>query len=330
MNTIATTANAVTTYFERLLLERAHPVLLHQLFGKEGRIALGMGNIIKWVRVNSLPAATTPLGEGVDPTADTWAKTEVTATLAEYGGLVKNSSLKLLTEQDVVLNDVVAAQGEQAGDTLDQVCRDVVNGGTSVVRAANVGARTDIITKVAKTDLDRAVMQLGSGNARRFTGYEFNGPEANTSPIGPAYIALCHEHLRNDIVSAASTSWTPAEKYGPNVQRLPGEIGYYNGVRFLCSTNAKIFAAGGADVGTSALRSALGVKVDVYSILMLGVGAFGIARLAMGSNVQVILKTPEQAGSLANRFGSSAWIALSKCAILNENFMCRLEVGAAA
>lgn len=330
MNTTVTPANTVTSYAERLLLMQAMPMLLHPQFGRIGRIEPGNGKTIKFVRINSLPAATTPLDEGVDPNADVWGKTEVTADLAEYGGLVKNSDLKLLTESDFVLNGVVEEQGNQAGLTLDTVCRDVVNGGSSVVRGGNVAARTDIVTAVAKGDIDRGIMQLASGNARRFTGYEFTSAESNTTPIAPAYIAIVHEHLRNDIKTACGADWVPAEKYPSGAQRFEGELGYYNGVRFVATTNAKVWANGGGDVAGTGLRSTAGNKVDVYSILMLGREAFGIAQLNAGANVQVILKTPDQAGSLANRYGSSAWVAKVAYKILNDAFLCRVEAGATA
>lgn len=76
---------AVSTMYDRLLLMRARPHLIHSLFAQRRNINKKNGNTIKFRRYTSLSAATTPIGEGVTPGGSQLAKTDLTAQVSQYG-----------------------------------------------------------------------------------------------------------------------------------------------------------------------------------------------------------------------------------------------------
>jgi N4-gp56 family major capsid protein len=57
---------AVSTMYDRLLLMRARPHLIHSLFAQRRNINKKNGNTIKFRRYTSLSAATTPIGKFAD------------------------------------------------------------------------------------------------------------------------------------------------------------------------------------------------------------------------------------------------------------------------
>ena len=325
--TTGTVTNAVQEYLDRVLLLKGLPLLTHVLFGRRTVVPKNSGEKAKFVRINSLAAATTPLTEGTNPDSTSWGDTTVEATLAQYGAYLETSDFKDMTEQSVVLNGLADTLGEQMGLTADTVCRGVINGGTSVLLANSVAARTDIVSKVAKADLDRLIIQLATGKARKQTEMYKPG-HAGLEPIESCYPVIVHSHLKFSIIAAAGTSWVPRAKYPAGTPTFEGEFGSYDDLRFIATTEGKTWADGGGAIGTTGLRSTGGTKVDVYSILALGKDAFGVVPLADGDNVRIIIKTKEEAGGALEMSGTMGWKLAVVYKILNDNFMARLEVGA--
>ena len=78
---------AVSTMYDRLLLMRARPHLIHLLFAQRRNLNKKSGNTIKFRRYTALSVATTPLGEGNPPAGSQLAKTDLTAVVSQYGSL---------------------------------------------------------------------------------------------------------------------------------------------------------------------------------------------------------------------------------------------------
>jgi len=77
---------AVSTMYDRLLLMRAKPHLVHTLFGQRRNLLKKNGNTIRFRRYTNLSAATTPIGEGQTPSGSQLAKTDLNAVVSQYGG----------------------------------------------------------------------------------------------------------------------------------------------------------------------------------------------------------------------------------------------------
>lgn len=93
--------SAVNNYFDRNLLVRAYPAFVHTRFAQVKDIPRNGSNVIKFRRYTNLTAATTALTEGVTPVGSQLAKTDVTATVLQYGrqeiAVLKSSLISLFS-----------------------------------------------------------------------------------------------------------------------------------------------------------------------------------------------------------------------------------------
>ena len=69
-------------YYDRNLLDRLTPLLVHVGYGMEKPVPKNEGNLINFRRYGNLTAATTALTEGVTPDGSQLSKTDYQATLA--------------------------------------------------------------------------------------------------------------------------------------------------------------------------------------------------------------------------------------------------------
>jgi N4-gp56 family major capsid protein len=321
--------SAVTNWYDRVLLRRALPYLAHGLFGQKRPLPSKSGTTIKFRRYTALNKATVPLVEGVTPTAEQLAKTDVTATPLSYGQYVEISDEIDMTTEDRVLNEAGVLLGESAGETIDTIYREILNAGTSVSYAGGVAGKVNVITKVSTTDLDKALRTLRNNKAKYFTKSIKGGTGVGTQPIRASYYAVIHPNVTYDIEGL--TGFVSVANY-PNPETAhENEIGAYKNIRFIESTEAKY------TVGASGVTSAVGSSgldatstyVNVYHILIFGMDAYGIVDLK-GHAMQNIIKPYGSGDDPLNQRATSGWKAKTTCVILNDNFMHRLEVGATA
>ena len=237
------------TYYEKRLIDLAEPKLVHDQFGDKYPIPAGNGRTIEFRKYDSLAKATTPIVEGVTPTGNDLNVSSVQETVMQYGDWIQMSDL---LEMSAVDNNVLQATrllGAQAGRTLDSITRDVLAGGTNVIYApshAN-GTTTAVTSRSAidescKLDGDlifRAAAQLKGMNAE---------------PIDEAYVAIIHPYVAYDLMR--SQEWIDAHKYASPENLYAGEIGKLAGVRFVESTEAKIFRGANLTAGAYSLTVA--------------------------------------------------------------------------
>ena len=169
METTATITHAVNNFYDRVLLDRALPLLLHARYGQVRDIPRGNTDVIKWRKYGSLAAATTPLSEGLTPDGSSLSITDATATVKQYGDFVTFSDFLQMTTLDPLLIEAAEVLGEQAGDTLDQLCRDVMVAGTAVhysdATSPQVNAaRTDVTSDdvIDEVDLNKVIRTLNT------------------------------------------------------------------------------------------------------------------------------------------------------------------------
>ena len=79
-------AAEVNNYYDRNLLERLLPNLVHTRFGQVRDIPRKSGsNVIKFRKYVALSTATTALTEGTTPTGSALSTTDIQATALQYG-----------------------------------------------------------------------------------------------------------------------------------------------------------------------------------------------------------------------------------------------------
>jgi N4-gp56 family major capsid protein len=309
----------VANYYDRRLLRKAMPRLIHSLYAQTKDLPSGESTVIKFRRYSLLNAATTPLTEGVTPSGSTLAKSDITATVAQYGDYVTMTDKLLMTTTDPVLAEASNVLAQQAGNTLDQLTRDVIIAGTTIQYASTAAARTDVTAamKLNLAEIQEAVRTLKNNNADKITEMIDPSDSVGTQSVDACYIGFVHPNTSYDLKNA--TGFTKVKDYAQPGKALPGEIGTLDEVRFIESTNAKSYTAGGSG------------GADVYATLIIAADFYGQTRIA-GEAMKNIIKPLGSGGSMdpLDQRQTSGWKATFVACRLNEAFAVRIEHGVTA
>jgi len=310
----------VNNFYDRTLLERAVSLLVHTRWAQIRDIPRKSGTkVIKFRRYGNLTAATTPLTEGVTPAGSQLSVTDITATVAQYGDYITVSDVLSYESKDAVLMEAAEVMGDQNGDTIDQLCRDILCTGTGVVYSGTANTATDEVAAgdvITLANLDTVIATLKANDAKKVTRQVDATTGYNTSPIKAAFISIIHPVIAVKVRSLAVTAgtWIPVEKYASQSGVMEGEIGSCEDIRFVETNNAKIKVGEGTG------------NIDVYCTLVFGSNAYGNTRIS-GEALKNIVKPLGSAGSAdpLDQRATSGWKATFVAKILNEDFIQRIE-----
>ena len=293
------------TFYSDYLIDMAEPNLVHDQFGQKHPIPKNGGKIIEFRKYDSLPKALTPLTEGVTPNGQKLSMSVITSNVQQYGGYIELSDILLLTAIDNNLVQATKLLGSQAGRTLDTITREVLNGGTNVQYAeGQVTARNALVGGQASGNhyltvdaVRRAVRFLKVMNAPKING---------------GYVGIIHPDVSYDLMS--DPKWVNVKTYSDPDGIYEGEIGKIEGVRFVETSEAKVFEGAGAS------------GVDVYSTLILGADAYGVTEIT-GGGLEHIVKQLGSAGTAdpLNQRATAGWKATKTAERLVEQYMVRIE-----
>lgn len=313
----------VNNFYDRSLLKRAVAAFVHTRWAQVKDLPKNAGtSTIKFRRYGNLTAATTPLTAGVTPEANQMSQTTITATVLQYGAYIQVDDVVSYESQDAVLLEAAEQQGDQAGDTIDQLTRDILAAGTNATYSGSGNTQTSEVAAgdvITYQNLDTVSLLLKNNKAKPITRQIDASTGYNTTPIPACYIAIVHPTILAKI--ATFTGWTPVEKYSSQQGILDNEVGSYsaNGskIRFIETTNAKIKE----DSGTG--------SIDVYCTLIFGSDAYGISRIS-GEAMKNIVKPLGSAGSAdpLEQRATSGWKATFVAKILNDDYITRIESAA--
>lgn len=224
------------TFYDKTLITLASPYLIHDQFGQKRDIPQNGGKIIEFRRFSALPKALTPLTEGVTPSGNKLNVSSVTAGIEQYGDYIEQTDVLELTAVDNTIVEATKQLSAQAGLTMDTVVRNEVVGGTNVIYCPSVTSsgeteitsrhKIDASSKLRVKDVFKAAAELKAMNAPKIDGY---------------YVGIIHPYVAYDLMQEAGTQWMDVQKYASPENMLTGEIGCLGGVRFVESTEAKIF-----------------------------------------------------------------------------------------
>jgi N4-gp56 family major capsid protein len=327
-NVNTTSFDQATNYlFVRNLLARSKPYLMHDKFGGSTSFAKRNGMSIKMRRHESWNVANVPILEGVTPAEEAPTKTDITATLRQYGNWVGLTDVAVNTSLEDVAAEQSDCAGENMGETMDIVFRDLLMGGTSVYYGNNVAGRVNVITHVEEADLQRIHRLLFANKAMYFATMTKGSTNVATSPIAPSFFALCHGNHLVDLEGL--TGWKGVEKYSGQTQVYDSEFGSYGNFRFVGSQNAKVYPDAGGAAGL--LISTTGVAADIYPILIFGKNAYDKVPLDT-LNSRLIIKGFESGGTddPLEQEMTVAWKAMTTLIITQDLNMYRYEVGCTA
>lgn len=309
------------------MLKHAEPVLVLGKFGQPKPLPKNKADTVKFRRPIPFSAATTPLVEGVTPTAQQMAYEDVTAQIKQWGRPIEISDVVADLSEDPVLKDASMLAGEQAGLTTEMVTYGIIKAGTNVFYA-NGTARTDVNTAISLTKQRAVTRALKAQKAMKITNILAPGPNYATKAVEASFVAVCHTDVESDIRGMAG--FTPVAEYGSRQPLCPEEIGSVEDVRYVLSPELSPWTDAGGAKGP--MVSTTGTSADVYPVLYIGRDAYGLVPLkGAGAITPMVLNPgePSKSDPLGQR-GYVSWKAYFTAVILNQMWMARLEVAVTA
>ena len=273
----ATTVNlsdAVKTLYERRLLTRALPRIVHGRFGVNARWkGFGSYEVRRW---ESLGLVSNALTEGTTPTETTQPSiTTIVMTPSWYGSWVEYTDKLTLTSFDPAVSEISGLLGEQCGLSIDTLARNTLTDGATTDFAGAATARTNIDATndvIAFVDIIQNVAQLEAQNA--------------LPAEGPYYVAVCHPHSIATLMQD-STFVTLFTREGGEALRS-GALGVILNVKFYVSSNARTYT--GTDCTT------------VYDMLFIAKESYAVAGIAgLIPNYNVDSGASQQRGGLTGK-----------------------------
>lgn len=308
-------------------LSHAEPVLVLGKFGQMKPLPKNKAKTVKFRRSIPFAAATTPLVEGVTPTAQKIAYEDVEAIIQQYGRPTELTDVVADLSEDPVLKDMMVLAGEQAALTIEMVIYGVVKAGTNVFRA-NGSARTDINTPISLNKQRQVVRALRANKAGFITQVLDASPKYGTRAVEAGYVAVCHTDCESDIRNLPT--FTPVAEYGSRMPISPHELGTCENIRYIVSAElAPWDDAGGAKGGSGVnMVSTTGTSADIYPVIYFGKEAYGQIPLKGARAITPIVinpDRPDKSDPMGQR-GYVSWKTYFTAVRLNEVWMARLEV----
>lgn len=295
------------TFYEKRLIDQAEPALVHDQFGDPYPIPANGGKNIEFRKYDSLPKATTPLTEGVTPDGQTMNVSTVTAEVKQYGGWVPITDTLQLTAIDNNILQATKIIASQAGRTLDTIVRDVLAGGTNVIYAPKIGEGGAETAVTSRATLDATCQLTSDLIARAATQLK----AMNADPIGTSFVGIIHPYVAYEL--RRDPDWIDVHKYAQPDEIYNGEIGTLHGVRFVETSEAKIWKGTGCPAGLA-----------VFSTLILGAHAYGSTEIE-GGGLEHIVKQLGYGDDPLNQRASVGWKAHKTAERLVEQYMVRIE-----
>ena len=299
----------IKTYYSDYLIDNASPELVHDQFGQKRPIPQGNGKIVEFRRYAPLGKALTPLTEGVTPDGQALSVSTITAEVHQYGGYVTISDILDMVAIDDNIVQATQLLGQQAGMTLDTITREVLNGGSNVQYGdgtSKIGSRAALTASNVLTvkGIQWAVRTLKRENAKPVSGGYFAG--------------IIHPDVTYDLTR--DDEWRWPHQYVDTAELYTGEIGRVAGVRFVETSEAKLWVSAAASS-----------SLDVYSTLIIGANAYGVTEI-QGGGLQHFVKAKGSAGTAdpLDQRSTVGWKATKAAVRLVEEYMVRIETTSAS
>ena len=294
------------TFYDMTLIDEASANLVHDQFGQKRPIPKNGGKTIEFRKFAPLAKATAPLVEGVTPSGKSLKVTAVTATPNQYGDFIMQSDVLELTALDNTILEATKLLGRQAGATLDTVVREVLQGTPNVTYCPKVvdGVETEVKSRDALDTTSQLTVKVIQQVVAKLRGQ-------NAPTINGKYVAIIHPYVAYDLMR--DPEWIDAHKYTTSTNLYEGEIGEIAGVRFVQTTEAKVYEGG------------------IFGTLVFGEGAYGVTEIT-GGGLETIVKQKGSAGTAdpLDQRSSIGWKAIKTAELLIPNYIVRVESKSAA
>ena len=256
---------------------------------------------------NDLPIASTALNESTDLTPVAMSDSQVSVALAEYGNVTVTTA-KLRGEAFVEIDPIQAnVIGYNAGVSIDEIAKNIIQAGTNVDYATGSGAAPVSRASITPLNTFRAAnVRFEKARLRR----------ANVPTFGGSYVAYIHPDVSYDLMGETGTaSWTDPHTYSQPEEIWQGEMGMFQGVRFIETPRAPWFGNAGSSPTTT----------SVYGTIFLGRQAIAKAHSIVDGNGDNPHIVPGPVTDYLRRFLPLGWYHLVGYSVFRQNALRRVE-----
>ncbi len=267
-----------------------------------------VGKTVKFTIQDELEAVTSALNESTDITLVAVGDSNVTVTLVEYGSGVQTSALIRGTSFVPVDPIIANLVGYNAGISLDTIARDVLAAGTNV--RYGTGGATDPTDRdeVEPSDIITAVDV-------RFILAKLRGGNVAPNNAG-LYTAFIHPDVSLDLrAETGSAAWRDPHTYSQPGEIWLGDIGAFEGARYIETPRAPLFA----DAGSSTTLT------DVYQTIFAGRQALAKAYSTADGNGMMPRIVPSPVTDSLRRFTGMGWYWLGGYSVFRQASVYRVE-----
>ena len=302
VQTLANHTQANAEVYDRKLLERLTPELFFMKYAEKKPMPANSGDTISFRRYNSLAVSTTALTEGVVPDGVSFTITKVQGTVKEYGNWIKTTEFMESTALDKTTIELAAMLGENAGESIDTIVRDVIAAGSNVMYANGVASRAAVAAKITALDILKIRRSMKRNKVKEID-----------TPMGRGYVAFVHPDIALDLMQ--TEEWKAQNTYVNTKNLEEGILGKMYGIYFIEAVNAPKWASAGAS------------SADVFGTLVIGKGAYGVPDIGGSASPKIIRKLAQNNGveDPLNQFNTVAWKAKFTTVRLNELCIVRYE-----
>ena len=265
------------------------------------------GSTVVFTIQNDLPIASTALNESTDVTPVAMSDSQVSIALAEYGNATVTTA-KLRGEAFVEIDPIQAnVIGYNAGVSIDQVALNIIQAGTNVDYSQGTGALPTSRAQITPLNTFTAAnVRLEKARLRR----------ANVPTFGGAYVAYMHPDVAYDLMGQTGTAtWTDPHTYSQPNEIWQGEVGQFQGVRFIETPRAPWFGNAGSSPTTT----------SVYGTLFMGRQAVAKAHSIVDGNGENPHIVPGPVTDYLRRFLPLGWYHLVGYGIFRQAALRRVE-----
>jgi len=271
------------------------------------------GASVTFTIVNDLPISSSALSESSDVAVTALSDSQVTLTLAEYGNAVLTTA-KLRGTSFVDIDPVVAnVVGYNAGVSIDTIARGALDNGTNVMYASGLGA----------TSLGSVTARSSVAAANTLSSLDIRVARArlrsqNVPTFGGMYVGYIHPDLVADLqgetISGSNVQgWRAPHVYAQPGEIWTGELGAFEGVRWIETPRAPVFAGAGAS------------STNVYGTIVLGRQALAKAYSMIDGNGAYPHVVPGPITDRLRRYVPLGWYWLGAYGIFRQASVMRIE-----
>jgi len=255
--TIKTDLNSsVRTFYSKELIEQSLPQLVFYRFAKKKTdLTKEPGDTIAFTKFADIENGK-ELVDGVQLTEEKLTDEEIKITVSEWGKAVSVSELALQTNTFELLDEQTIKLSKSYVKTLDGSLRDACLASSNVLYG---GQRTDP-TALTPADVFETTLIKDSVEALS----NVDAPKIE----GEYYVCVATPHQLRSIRDDAD--WINVQAYAGAMQIYRGEVGMYEGVRFVETTQMPSLTAAEA-------LAKYGVNIPVYEAVIFGENAYAYA-----------------------------------------------------